>query len=290
MIFSIHNDFLTVKATDAGAELLSAVGNDGFEYIWQADPSFWKRHAPVLFPICGRLCRGKYTHKGQEYEMGMHGFARDNAFSVSEHGDDFIKLLLKPNSLIKSAYPFDFVLEITYRLDGKTLISNIIIKNCGEEIMPVSFGAHPGFNVPLCEGAALSSHYLEFENECKPQRLMISANGLLEGKTAPLHLDNDKILKLEREMFAVDGIFMKNISNTVTLKCEGAEKSVSVKFDGFPYLGIWQPYGDTPFICIEPWCGLPDKEGITGEILEKSDMLHILPNSEKKLSYSIAFN
>jgi hypothetical protein len=56
---SIANKFLTICAKVQGAELCSIKGADGFEYLWQADPSVWGRHAPVFFPVVGKLLNGR---------------------------------------------------------------------------------------------------------------------------------------------------------------------------------------------------------------------------------------
>jgi galactose mutarotase-like enzyme len=83
---------------------------------------------------------------------------------------------------------------------------------------------------------------------------------------------------------------LNQIADEITLKTDKDDRFVTVKYAGFPYLGIWQEYGaDTPFICVEPWCGLPDYEGLSRDILKKNDMFHIKPNEAKTVSYSIIF-
>ena len=54
-IVAIKNEFLEVLISSVGAEIQSVRAKDGKEYIWQGDPAYWNKHAPVLFPICGRL-------------------------------------------------------------------------------------------------------------------------------------------------------------------------------------------------------------------------------------------
>lgn len=52
----IENDFLKVTIDDHGAELVSIYDKEkDREVIWQGDPKFWGRHAPVLFPNVGKL-------------------------------------------------------------------------------------------------------------------------------------------------------------------------------------------------------------------------------------------
>ena len=48
------NDRLGVAVAADGAELVSLRTAAGHELLWQAGPE-WPRHAPVLFPIVGRL-------------------------------------------------------------------------------------------------------------------------------------------------------------------------------------------------------------------------------------------
>ena len=57
MLYYIENDILKVAVSDKGAELFSVVSkSDGCEYIWQGDSKYWEDRAPILFPICCRLC------------------------------------------------------------------------------------------------------------------------------------------------------------------------------------------------------------------------------------------
>ena len=89
MLYSIENDILRVEINDIGAELYSIKDKaDGFEYLWQGDPQYWSGRAYNLFPICGRITEGRYTYKGDSYDICLHGFARDAAFSCVEQGGD----------------------------------------------------------------------------------------------------------------------------------------------------------------------------------------------------------
>lgn len=60
-MLTLKNDYLTVKINPLGAELTSVVDNETqLEYMWQADKAYWGRHAPILFPIVGRLQDNQY--------------------------------------------------------------------------------------------------------------------------------------------------------------------------------------------------------------------------------------
>ena len=71
---TISNEQLTIQVSPYGAELCSILAN-GKEYLWQADPAFWKRHSPVLFPIVGSVWENQYRNEGIAYTLSQHGFA-----------------------------------------------------------------------------------------------------------------------------------------------------------------------------------------------------------------------
>ena len=291
MIYTISNNKLTAKINGLGAELWSVKNNNsGYEYVWQGDEKYWGDRALTLFPICGKLCEGKYTYDGKEYKMGGHGFARRQVFTVKEQTESTITLSTSANDETRKVYPFEFTLDITFSLDGDSLYVKANIINNGKRILPATFGAHPGFNVELNDDIKFEDYYFEFSEECYPNQLTILENAMFAGTTEALPLEDDKKLRLSHELFKIDGIFMNRIADEITLKCDKDPRFITVKYSGFPYLGIWQEYSqDTPFICVEPWCGLPDYEGLSRDILKKNDMFHIEPGASKSVSYSIIF-
>ena len=57
--YTIENGKLSVTIAAHGAELSSIYDKEnGRELVWQADPTFWNRHAPVLFPNVGKYYGG----------------------------------------------------------------------------------------------------------------------------------------------------------------------------------------------------------------------------------------
>lgn len=69
MTYTLSNDLLTVSIQDAGAQLCSVRSAGGTEYLWQADPAVWGRHAPLLFPLIGRLQDSQYTLDGRAWSI-----------------------------------------------------------------------------------------------------------------------------------------------------------------------------------------------------------------------------
>ena len=144
---TLTNGELTVKVSGHGAELCSIM-KEGKEYLWQADPAFWKRHSPVLFPIVGSLWNGKCRFDGQEYAMSQHGFARDMDFTLLSLTDNEVRYRLMSDEGTMARYPFPFVLEIGYRLDGNKVTVLWSVTNPGEKEMHFQIGAHPAFFYP----------------------------------------------------------------------------------------------------------------------------------------------
>ena len=59
-----------------------------------------------------------------------------------------------------------------------------------------------------------------------------------------------------------------------------------MKFDGFPYLGVWAK-PNAPYVCIEPWLGIADSETTNQKIEDKEGIIKLEPGSVFDASYSI---
>ena len=288
MIYNLKNNEISVNISDMGAEVVSVKRGD-CEYIWQGDPAYWTGHAPILFPICGRLFGNTYTYGDREYTMNLHGFARKSVFDVAERDDTHIVLKLTQNEQTLEVYPFDFELTVTYVLDGKSLNSYINIKNTGDKILPATFGAHPGFNVPLDSGR-FEDWYVEFGEDCTPNELIFSDTCFNTGKKRAYELVDSRILPLRHSLFDIDGVFLDRIASSATLKSDVSERYVTLVYPDMPYIGFWhKPQSEAPYVCIEPWCGLPTYDGAHERIDEKNDMFHILSGREKTVNYTLIF-
>lgn len=145
---TLKNTALTLNISLHGAELTSIRDSFGREFLWQADPAFWKRHSPVLFPIVGSLWDKHFRVNGREYEMGQHGFARDMDFRlVSERKDEmWFELKSSPETLAK--YPYKFTLRIGYRLEANKIHVMWEVSGDDSQTMWFQIGAHPAFYLP----------------------------------------------------------------------------------------------------------------------------------------------
>lgn len=283
----ISNENISVQVASKGAELQSIFHKQSrLEYIWGGDPAVWGKHSPVLFPIVGELKNRTYIHKGKSYRLSRHGFARDMDFEVTEQDNASVTFTLTSDAATENVYPFKFSFSVKYRLHKNSVQIFFIVENAGDEVMLFSVGGHPAFNVPLVEGTVYEDYQLVFSHNEKVGRWPISKDGLLELEPAPL-LENENVLPLRKELFANDAIVLKDLkSKSVTISSSKTTHGITVHFDDFPYLGIWETKGGD-FVCIEPWCGIADSVGVSGRLEEKEGINSLQPSATFEVSYTI---
>ncbi len=288
MLYEISNHALCVTVNDRGAELWSVRGADGTEYLWRGDSAYWEDRSPLMFPFCGRCQNESYTYEGKEYTMGCHGFARAEMFSARRIGENEIVFSLRSSRDTRKNYPFDFLLEVTYRLEGNRLSVSMNVENMGEGRLPFMVGAHPGFFVPL-DGGSFEDWFLEFGEACLPMQMEISPDGFRTGKTEAYALEEGRILRLRHSLFDIDGIFLEGAARSVTLRSHRSERSVSMSYPDMPYIGFWHCPGDAPYLCIEPWSGMPSVAGASEDLSEKTDLCWLESGKAKNTSIEITF-
>ncbi|MCQ8278289.1 aldose 1-epimerase family protein [Acetobacteraceae bacterium KSS8] len=273
---------LIVKAD--GAELCSLRAGDR-EMLWQAGPE-WKRHAPVLFPVVGRLKNDTLRRDGRDYSLGQHGFARDRRFDWISRDAQGCRLSLRSDAESLEHFPYPFMLEIGYRLDGPALHVDYLIRNPGPDPLPCSIGAHPAFRWPLADDADPLSHRLVFER-AEPEPIRRVRAGLLTSQTHPSPI-RDGVLPLDPALFEDDAvILMQPASHSVRFEAAGAPLSLRIGWHGMNALGIWSKPG-AAFLCIEPWHGFASPEAFDGPFEDKPGLMRIAPGASAALGWSVA--
>jgi len=281
---TIASNGLNATVLAHGAELCSLKTAAGLELVWQAGPE-WRRHAPLLFPIVGRLKNDQLHHGGKSYPMTQHGFARDSRFEWIERGADFCRLRLTDNSETRSRYPFAFRFTMTYTLREADLEIVFEIENPGDEILPASAGGHPAFNWPLLPGMAKESYHLQFSDaETAPIRRL--KDGLLRAEPVASPITGNSLALSER-LFEDDAIILDRLASRSVRYAADKGPSLDMSWDGFRELGIWSKPGGAPFLCIEPWRGFASPADFDGAFSEKPGLMQIKPGATEHLSYRI---
>lgn len=291
MDHKLQNSFLTVTVSDNGAEIQSVIDNNSKrEYMWQAAPEIWGRHAPVLFPIVGRLKDDQYTYDGKTYNMGQHGFARDSQFEVENKSDDKITFLLKSNEKTKKQYPFDFELRVTYALVNNLLEERFDVTNTDDKEMIFGIGGHPGFNLPTDENIQKNDYYFKFEPTIDHIRIPLKAP-LIDWANRSL-VATDSLFEISDRLFKDDAwVFQLTGSNKVSIRTDKSDYHINVKMDNAPFVGLWSQYPKTAdYICIEPWWGIADTLDSNGRLEDKKGMNRLEPGHIWKNGFSIAFH
>ncbi|MBO1306792.1 aldose 1-epimerase family protein [Enterococcus sp. 669A] len=286
MTVIIKNDYLQAAINEKGAELTSLKANE-IEYMWQADPAFWGRHAPILFPFVGRLKDDQYSYKGKTYPMSQHGFARDEMFQVKEQTEEKVVLVLESSEKTKEVYPFDFLLTVSYEVWGEGLRVRFEVDNTGDDEMLFALGGHPAFNVPMDKGLDFEDYFFSFS----PQKSRVKIP--LEGPYA--NLDQKTLgqtntnIRISHDLFQNDALIYETKGlNTFTISAEDSPHSVTLAYNHIPYVGLWSPYPkEAPFICIEPWWGFADTVDSTGKLEEKPGMNRLAAAEKFKTQFSI---
>lgn len=276
----LSNNKITIKVNDFGAELSALIKNDtNYNYLWDANPEYWARHSPVLFPIVGKLKNNEYTLSGSTYPMKQHGFARDCEFDLLGIKEDEIWHRLQSNDVTRKIYPFDFILDIGYKLEDTKVIVMWKVRNTGKEIMYFSIGAHPAFLCPLSNNEKQSDYSIDFHTNNQISYVLVDENGYID-KTEHVVDTTNGLLQIADTTFDKDAIIIEQ-RQTQKISLVGPDKKayLTVSFDA-PLFGIWSPpKRNAPFICIEPWYGRSDDITFNGT-LEEREWENVLKSSD----------
>ena len=269
-----------------GAELKSLYDRrEGREYIWCGDPAWWKGSAPVLFPIIGGLKDGTYRYKGNTYSLGSHGFARSSRFRVVSSTSDQLVLELNDSTDTRKIYPFAFSLQVTVSADYAGMSVGYQVHNPdGTEPLYFSIGSHPAFNLPFAEGI-LENYYLHFGSSETSLRHYFS-NGCLTGRTGRVFANSRQIF-LSRTLFDDGPVIFTDIASREVSICKSrSESRIVLQYDA-PCLAVWAKPKGSPFLCIEPWHGIPDPEDFDGSLEQKPGIVRLAGGDTFTTGYSI---
>lgn len=281
----LTNNILSIEVAEHGAELIS-LKKDGCEYMWSGDAAYWNRHAPILFPAVGKPYNNEIHINGKVYPMKQHGFARDREFTTL--GDGRLRMIPFNHS---EQYPYMFDLVAEYRLVGCSVEITWTVTNLDDKEMHFQIGAHPGFMLPdydvTDEVHGFVCYYGKDGQPVNPT--IISA--LEDGNRVPLASTNriPAEMPVTADTFAHDAlIFEEGQVAVAELLDKQGHPVLSVRCPQAEAFGIWAPHKKgCPFVCLEPWCGICDEKGYTGDIFKRTYSHHLAPGEEYRFTYTI---
>lgn len=283
----LKNESISIRVSEMGAELQSIKDAKGKEYLWQADPNFWPRHSPILFPIVCSVNNDTYRVAGREYHLPRHGFARDTEFKLVNYRPEKVTFALESDETTRKVYPFDFVLSVSYRIDGPKVSVIWHVHNTGKEEMHFQIGGHPAFNIPDYVAGKPQEGRIRLNSEEPLDGLKSYIDGSHEMIEIPVEAEQG-VITFSDNTWRNDSVKVhkSQVSEAQLLNKRG-EAEVTLRFQT-PVIAFWSPYEkQAPFVCIEPWYGLGDPRGFDGEFKDKPLMNHLLPGASFMSRYEI---
>ncbi|MDO4848215.1 MAG: aldose 1-epimerase family protein [Coriobacteriia bacterium] len=287
---TITKDGLTATIDSMGAQLMSLRVGEA-EYLWQGNPEFWPRRAPVLFPIVGCL-KGDAAESAQgPVRLKRHGIARLYDHKVVENTGSSVTFELPSTDETRAAYPYDFRLNMTYAVDGTSLAQTFEVANTGDVDLPFTLGGHPAFNVPVpgAENEAFDDYKLVFPKKWTASVPKIDDAGLHDfSQMTTLFEDSDEMdlsHALIDELLTI--VFCDVPGNRVSLVGKKSGHGVELEFPGFDYLGVWSASSTAPFVAIEPWHGCASAYDESDSFEDKRDTIVLAPGESTALTFTV---
>jgi galactose mutarotase-like enzyme len=284
----IASDFLSASFLAAGAELQRLTALPGQDLLWDGDPKVWGRHSPVLFPIVGALKDNLLVHEGVAYPMPRHGFARDLPFTLVRLSRQACVFQLTDSEATRAAYPFPFLLRISYQIQGSTLQARYAVQNPARTPLPFSLGTHPAFRWPLAPDLPREAHTLEFQKEEPGPVRRLSAEGLLLADPVPSPLKG-RNLPLNDALFEADALVFEHPQSRAVRYSAPGGPQLEMVWEGFSQLGIWSK-PDAGFLCLEPWQGHASPEDWEGEFSTKPGVQLLPGGATASFGWNLKFH
>lgn len=286
--YSIRCGGAQAKVKSYGGELCSFVAANGREYMWNGDPAVWSSHSPLLFPIVGTPKDGKIGVNGAEYAIAKHGNVRKREFALGKQGDDFIELVLQSDDATKQSYPFDFALHVVHTIHENGFSTYFVVENRSAFEMPFCIGGHPGFVCPMLPGEAFCDYVVKFDRVEDGLNSLAPGGGQITGtEYMPGFRDSDT-LALDYALFDErDALIFANLaSRAVRILHKDTGKGLRFEFPKFDALGIWTAPGKhAPYVCLEPWSGIPASDAESGDMLDKPFVKRLQPGRSYRTGY-----
>lgn len=286
MEYTINNGKISLTVDSLGAEVHS-VKTEKREYMWNGNPKYWKGHAPLLFPVVGRMDTETIKIGGKPYPMATHGFLSSTEFDVTKQCNDVLVMEASFSDETLKCYPFKFKVVATYKILEKGVLMSYDIYNLDDKTMCYGFGLHPGFQCYDNETDTIEDFYVEF-NEVfslnKPYRM---PNALVDMSRRIPVIENSNRIDLKEEYFNKDALIKDNIPYTGAKLChQDGTVLVDTKFEGFSWFNVWR-FQHNPYVCLEPWSSMHGVYPFPENLEDNESTKYLDPNNAETYKMEI---
>jgi len=285
MVVTLSSSALAAEISPVTAELVRLRDRDGHDLLWNGDPADGTGRSPLLFPIVGRLRDDRANIAGQSYGLKPYGFARTMTFELVTVSPSFCQFRLMTNAATQSQYPFAFALEVSYGLEGSTLLVQAAVTNTDPSVMPVSFGFRPVLRWPLPYGGAREAHEIRFETP-EPAPIRRPRDGRIAATPHPTPVDGQR-LPLRDALFVDGALISDQLHSRIVHYGVPGRRALRVAFPDLPHLGIWtQPGAD--FVGIASWQGCAGPEVFTSDFAETPGLVQLAPGAVRTFEMALS--
>lgn len=252
---------------------------------------------PLLFPYPGRLRGQSLNFAGGNYPLegndgrgnAIHGFCLNRPWKVVEKSDNRVVgefQASKVDPAILKHWPADFIISVSYELNGSTLASRIVVANPDDKPLPYGFGSHPYFRVPLGAGGSAAQcrvtvpvkNYWELVDMLPSGKKLpaLGSHGLATGLAFPETKLDDVFTDVE----------FTDHTATASIADAGSGRTLEIEFDDqFTQCVVYNP-PHREAICIEPYTCLPDQFTMTERGIIPAPQT-LAPGAKLECGYSI---
>lgn len=271
----LDNGILKLELENKGGEM-SRLEYKGMDILYKGDGPYWSGKNPTLFPMISSPLDKKYVLDGVTYPCRNHGLIRYATLDTIVDTSDEVKMNLKSSIDTLKEYPFNFDYNITYKLDGNSVLINYDITNTDNKVMPFTFGLHPGFNID-----DFSDIKIVFEDDEKGELY-----NKIDNTSSIVDLSNYDGKCFLDDLDIMKTVMFKNLKSKY-VRLETKNYTVRIDISKFKYLALWTQDPAAKYICIEPWLSINDIVHAENPFDDKFELEHLSPNETFKIDYSI---
>ncbi len=289
MTFTIQKGGAVAACSTKGGELTS-FQHQGIEYVWQGDSRYWSGQAPCLFPVVCRAKEDRVILDGKSYSMPKHGIARKAEYTPVLVTPEHVVFQLQQSANSKQAYPYDFTLEIIHQVMDDAFSTTYRVTNTDTKRMPFCIGGHPGFNCPLREGEQFCDYSIRFADATGAvAHVTEPGSGYMDPYSPALNVIQNNELPLRYSDYDDDAIVVENLpQKSLQLVNRNTGHGIQFDFASFDAIGFWTPVKmNAPFICLEPWNGLPGGLDETPDMADKKYVKYLEPGKSFETGYQV---